>query len=109
MKTFVTYFSGDRGHYDGQHIKQCPLPCNNLEMTFGYPMVYPTTEPFVTLYFDQWVSVRENQLLFPTSSLFAEIGGYMGLLLGLSLFDVAKFFVVVSEKIQSLNEIFRRP
>ena len=80
-----------------------------MALDFGYPMVYPTSEPVVHFYFDQWVSVRENRLVFPTSSLFAEIGGYMGLLLGLSLFDVAKFFVVVSEKIQSLNEIFRRP
>ena len=72
-------------------------------------MVYPTATSFVTFYFDIWVSVRENRLVFPTSSLFAEIGGYMGLLLGLSLFDVAKLFVVVSEKIQSFGGIFRGP
>ena len=102
MKTFVTYFSGDRGHYDGQHIKQCPLPCNNLELKFGYPWVYSRTTSFVTFYFDQWVLVRENQLVFPPSSLFAEIGGYMGLLLGLSVFDIAQVFVVIAEKIRKI-------
>ena len=70
-------------------------------------MIWSTTEPLVTIYFDQWVSVRENRLVFSISSLFAEIGGYMGLLLGLSLFDVAKLFVVVSEKIQNISEIVR--
>ena len=73
-----------------------------MALDFGYPMVYPTSEPVVHFYFDQWVLVRENQLVFPPSSLFAEIGGYMGLLLGLSVFDIAQVFVVIAEKIRKI-------
>ena len=102
----VSLFLGD--FYEGQHIEQCPLPCNLMELTFGYPMIYDATDtPMVAFYFYTWVSVQENRLVFPTSSLFAEIGGYMGLLLGLSVLDIAKFFVVISEKTQFFQEILR--
>ena len=67
----------------------------------------PIDTPSISFYFYTWVSVQENRLVFPTSSLFAEIGGYMGLLLGLSLLDIAKFFVVISEKTQFFREILR--
>ena len=93
--------------YDGGDIKGCPAPCNTIDFTFGYPSVYKTNHNAtsrITLYFATSVSVRESRLAFPGSSLFAEIGGYTGLLLGFSLFDFAKFFEFISEKIQKFGK-----
>ena len=93
--------------YDGGDIKQCPPPCNTIDFTFGYPSIYKTKNNAtsrITLYFDTSVSVRESRLAYPGSSLFAEIGGYSGLLLGFSLFDFARFFEFISERIQKLGE-----
>ncbi len=56
------------------------------------------------MYFDTSVSVLESHLAYPESSLFAEIGGYTGLLLGFSLFDFARFFEFIAERIKTIGE-----
>ena len=56
------------------------------------------------MYFGTSVSIRETRIAYDTSSLFAEIGGYTGLLLGFSFFDFAKLFSFLSDKLQKYGK-----
>ena len=61
-----------------------------MDFKFGFPSIYPVKDILnsqITLYFGTTVSIRESRLAYAKSSLFAEIGGYTGLLLGFSFFD----------------------
>ena len=74
-----------------------------MDFTFGFPSIYPVkdiSKSQITMYFGTTVSIRESRLAYPTSSLWAEIGGYTGLLLGFSFFDCAKLFNFISEQFQ---------
>ena len=76
--------------------------CTYLDITYGYPFIYdvkdPRTQkhqgstPFILLYFKVLVAIRESRLAYDLTSLWAEIGGYTGLLLGISMADFAKMF-----------------
>ena len=84
--------------------KQCSKACTYLDVDYGYPFIYDVKNgsmPSITLYFKTSVAVRESHPAYDVASLFAEIGGYTGLLLGVSVFDFAKMFKLLSERIQS--------
>ena len=87
---------------------KCSKACTYLDITYGYPFIYDVTDgstPFITLYFKTSVAVRESHLAYDLTSLFAEIGGYTGLLLGISIADFTKMFKVAYE---NCYRIFRR-
>mgnify|MGYP002043244548 FL=1 len=44
------------------------------------------------MYFKSQINVRKNVVSYDEVNLLAEIGGYIGLLLGFSLLDIAKLF-----------------
>ena len=78
-----------------------------MDFTFGYPSIYPIKDNStsqLTIYFGTSVSIRESHIAYGSSSLFAEIGGYTGLILGFSFFDFAKLFNFVSERIQKFGK-----
>ena len=76
-----------------------------MDISFGYPSIYDSTEDSsLTLYFKKSIPIRESHLAYPQSSFLAEIGGYMGLLLGFSLLDLAKVFDLFFIRIQSLGK-----
>ena len=76
-----------------------------MDVSFGHPSEYDiTTDSSLTLYFKKSIQVRESYIAYPESSLFAEIGGYMGLLLGFSLLDFAKVVDIFSKRIQTLGK-----
>lgn len=68
------------------------MPCSKMGIIFGYPVLDLTdpNETLVKLYFKTHVSVRNNVLSYSTTNLFAEVGGYIGLLLGFSLLDLTQ-------------------
>ena len=83
--------------------KQCSKACTSLDVAYGYPFIYQATdgsESFITFYFKTSVAVRESRPAYDAASLFAEIGGYTGLLIGVSVFDFARMLKMVSEKLQ---------
>ena len=63
-----------------------------MDIYFGYPILDGNNpnESYVKLYFKSSVNVRRNILAYSEVSLFAEVGGYLGLLLGVSLLDITK-------------------
>lgn len=68
------------------------MPCSKMGIIFGYPVLDLTdpNETLVKLYFKSHVNVRKNVLAYSTTNLWAEVGGYIGLLLGFSLLDLTK-------------------
>ena len=83
--------------------RYCFDACTSLDVTYGYPFIYEArngSDSFITFYFKTSVAVRESHPAYDRASLFAEIGGYTGLLIGVSVFDFARMLKLVSEKLQ---------
>ena len=59
-----------------------------METNFGIPQIKPVGSKNLQLYFKNHVVVKKSFVSYPIESLFAELGGYMGLLLGVSLMDI---------------------
>ena len=77
-----------------------------MDVSFGYPSIYDIEdddESSLTFYFKTSIPVRESHIAYPRSSLFAEIGGYMGLLLGFSILDFAKVVDLFCHRIKGLG------
>ena len=107
LRKYISYL-GD--FYDGELVKGCPPACNTMDFRFGFPSKYPikiNSTAKLTIYFPTSVQVRESQLAYAKSSLFAEIGGYTGLLLGFSFFDCAKLFNFLAEQFQKRGKGLR--
>ena len=89
--------------FDGEEISMvCPMACTYLHVSYEYPSIYNLKDgytPSITFYFETSVTARESHLKYDSKSLFAEIGGYTGLLLGVSLLDVQKIFKFLCEKL----------
>ena len=82
---------------------QCSNACTHLDVVYGYPFIYEVkngSSSFFTLYFETSIVTRESQVAYDSTDLFADIGGYAGLLLGASVFDFAKIFRLFLEEIQ---------
>ena len=78
----------------------CPLPCTSMTITFGFPIYddYPADKGRVVIYFKTNINVRRNVVFYDEVHMLAEIGGYIGLLLGLSLLDLAALFRSLLER-----------
>ena len=76
------------------YSKDCPQPCSTMSITFGFPIydIYDIKKGRVKMYFKSQINVRKNVVSYDEVNLLAEIGGYIGLLLGFSLLDIAKLF-----------------
>ena len=84
----------------------CVKPCITMGVYFGFPitgknMGHPELA-FVKLYFKTQINVRRSFLDYTSLSLFGEVGGYIGLLLGFSFLDLTfftqKIMLYISEK-----------
>lgn len=72
----------------------CPAPCAGLTDSMGYPAFSDhvnSSEPYsyVKMYFKRNVKVRRIIHTYGAVSMLAEIGGYTGLLLGFSCFQLS--------------------
>ena len=88
-----------RGSFDIMYTRStnqmndCNVPCHRLE-TFvsgkNTDTAKTENETKINLYFQPSTMISEEHILYTAVSLFAEIGGYMGLLLGYSLLSFAQ-------------------
>ena len=64
--------------------------CASIDTYFGIPDTqdYKKGNIHLKLYFRHLINVKADHVASPIGSLFAELGGYMGLLLGISLMDL---------------------
>ena len=70
----------------------CQMPCASMEVTFpaiAEDVGSPDTA-YVKLYLLTVVKVQTSYWSYTIISLLAEVGGYLGLLLGMSLLDITK-------------------
>ena len=79
-------------HLSKEAIGSCGIPCSIMDINFGYPIIDTTNidEAYIKLYFKMAVQIHKNILAYSTLSFLAEVGGYIGLLLGFSLLDLSK-------------------
>ena len=86
--------------------KMCAKPCATMGVYFGFPIIGNNTRDpelaYVKLYFKTQINVRRSFLDYTSLSLFGEVGGYIGLLLGFSFLDLTfftqKIMLYISEK-----------
>ena len=74
----------------------CPTECTTMGINFGIPirstLDIGKNEAYMKLYFKNLVNVRTSIYSYSISSLIADIGGYLGLLLGFSVLDLTHLF-----------------
>ena len=71
---------------------KCGTPCTTMGITLGYPIydISKHQEAYLKFYFKSTINVRRSLVAYSGTSLMAEVGGYIGLLLGFSLLDLTK-------------------
>ena len=87
--------------------KDCMIPCHSLQVTVGGKNYQNTTKTkgYLYLYFAPRVPKSTEHFLYTFLSLIAEIGGYVGLLLGYSLFNLAAWTSdLIQAKIKDMEE-----
>ena len=74
----------------------CPMPCEKMKVNFaGHDSIDHNgieNEAYVKFYIKDQIQVKKSHLSYSEVSLLAEVGGYVGLLLGVSLMDIASVF-----------------
>ena len=91
--------------------QNCSAACTVMEVKFGYPFIYKAesnSSSSITLYFKKYITLRESHLRYEAGNLFAEIGGYTGLLLGVSVLDISKIIGYCWERIQAKMKQFMK-
>ena len=64
-------------------------PCSGMDVFLGLPDIDtgPEDEAYIRLYLKTDIKIKSIILYYDSNTLFAEIGGYLGMLLGFSLLD----------------------
>ena len=86
--------------YQSVYIKYfndfCPMPCEKMKVNFaGHDAIGHNgneNEAYMKFYIKDQIQVKKSHLSYSEVSLLAEVGGYVGLLLGVSLMDIASVF-----------------
>ena len=92
--------SAQRVTFQSSRIKYfndfCPMPCENMKVNFaGHDSINHNgveNEAYVRFYIKDEIQVKKSRLSYTEVSLLAEVGGYVGLLLGVSLMDISSLF-----------------
>ena len=82
-------------------MKDCAVPCQSLLVSVGAKNAEKSSSDSygdIYFYFAQRVILSEENPFYSFLSLMAEIGGYVGLLLGVSLFHFAGWLSALLEK-----------
>ena len=80
---------------DMNEVKECEYPCNflmNWVTTTGYKNKTSSGYDGIQLGFDKYIKVTTSTYGYTKLELLAELGGYVGLFLGLSVFDLRLVF-----------------
>ena len=80
-------------------MEDCPLPCSTMNVILGFPKydkVYSSENARAKIYFKRRVTEKKNVVPYDWVSFLAEIGGYMGLLLGWSMLDLTMVIKIIA-------------
>ena len=83
-----------------------------MEVFLGLPVIQPYGQAtyHLKMYFKSNIVIKRGQIAYPTESLLAEMGGYLGLFLGYSMMDIHGFFKKICTtyfKTQKLSKIVK--
>ena len=76
-------------------LSDCPIPCDSLKVNVGgknVKKISPNQTASWLIYFPTRIMISTEEDLYPSLSMLAEIGGYLGLLLGFSLWNLVDWF-----------------
>ena len=81
-------------------IKECPYPCKFTRSWITYGGLRPeNADPnapqFFGLNFDKFIKITKAKHSYTELELLAELGGYVGLFLGLSVLDFGQLFDMI--------------
>ena len=89
----------------GNPTEECPYPCRFLKNKFLMQNQNPTTfvsnNLYLTFNFDKYVKTTKFYLDYTELELLAEFGGYVGLFLGISVFNLKDVFNAVTQSMFS--------
>ena len=88
-KSLEAYLLFNEVLYNDFEIKECPYPCNFL-MNWITTTSYNNKSRIIQLTFDKYIKVTTSTYGYTELELLAELGGYVGLFLGLSVFDLRR-------------------
>lgn len=77
--------------------EECPHPCNFIQTKLETIMESgdgdgKMSDIYLEMEFDQFIKVTESYISYTELEFFAEIGGYLGLFLGISVFSLSQVF-----------------
>ena len=72
---------------DALYIPECPYPCGFLKLSATTTQLRGD-EKSITIRFGQYIKITEAYYSYTELELIAEFGGYVGLFLGISVFDI---------------------
>ena len=80
-------------------IHNCTKVCLTMPMTFiGGQVNSRSGKPSLNLRFQPWISTAVEKDLYTWGSLGAEIGGYVGIMVGYSILNLAEFLISLLKK-----------
>ena len=81
----------DISFFNKNKAQECPYPCNFLR-NWITTTDYSNDSNWIGLIFDEYIKVTTSTYGYTELELLAELGGYVGLFLGLSVFDLRLVF-----------------
>ena len=89
----------------GNPKEECPYPCRFLKNKFlmqnQNPITFVSNNIYLNFYFDKYVKTTKFYLDYTELELLAEFGGYVGLFLGISVFNLKDVFNAVTQSMFS--------
>ena len=96
----------DRLDDDEHYIPECPYPCDSLKLLLTITELRGDDQSHFQAKFGQYIKVTEAYYSYTELELIAEFGGYVGLFLGISVFDINQVFTTLMN-IFKVRNIFR--
>ena len=88
-------------YQEGVRKEKCVQPCDSMSVVFGYPSKSESANHIgLKLYFKNHIAVSSSSYTYKILTLFADLGGYLGLLLGYSCRDLASIVDMLLNKIK---------
>ena len=80
-------------------IKECQRPCKLMKVTGTASIIEgKKSNSFIGIYFDEMIRVSYSYVTYTSLEMIAEIGGYVGLFLGISILHLKDLFSMIIDR-----------